>query len=446
MRMVFLILALIWLLLFVLLFRSPGAPTVPRLFIFLGWLGVSLVLGYFFLVNVIGWNPNPLRVDLARTLTKNKMIYLGDFVPGLYDLDYIHRVDTDGEQEEILEEWVTFYKYDVGTDQTSGRRAGPYGAAIYDYNRCRPPTVLSFELVPVNYDYLGQNWADVGASNFISYADPSSGGQDRPEVVIRGYTRGVVTDLNLFRKVGVDPTCLELQQWLTTRPGEAYPGATSYDSIGSFRGNVSVERDGSIVTTVDRSPFERSQISIRRSYSPVNGSYYRPGTQVLLDPVETSLALGPGIPDDVPQVYYPEKAVLAFYANLTKDSAQLEEAQSYLSPYAQDIYDMRTDPFGLSIDPESPATARKDLARVLTWEIRYEPDVEAEQLHEDRDVTVLVTGVNNQGQIDTSHPCEVTWTVVGMENPQALPYGCEWRLESYWTNCLSAGASGGVGK
>jgi hypothetical protein len=81
------------------------------------------------------------------------------------------------------------------------------------------------------------------------------------------------------------------------------------------------------------------------------------------------------------------------------------------------------------------ARARKKLARVLVWEIRYEPDVQAERLHEDRDVMVTVVGVNEKGEIDYAHPCQVTWTVVGIENAQALPYGCEWRLESYWTTC-----------
>ena len=80
-----------------------------------------------------------------------------------------------------------------------------------------------------------------------------------------------------------------------------------------------------------------------------------------------------------------------------------------------------------------PLDERK--GHLSTWEIRYEPNVEAERLHQDRDVTVKVVGVNDRGEIDYSHPCQVTWTVVGIEAPQALPYGCEWRLESYWTTC-----------
>jgi hypothetical protein len=30
----------------------------------------------------------------------------------------------------------------------------------------------------------------------------------------------------------------------------------------------------------------------------------------------------------------------------------------------------------------------------------------------------------------------VTWGIVGLQNPSALPYGCEWRLDWYQTNCV----------
>ena len=56
-----------------------------------------------------------------------------------------------------------------------------------------------------------------------------------------------------------------------------------------------------------------------------------------------------------------------------------------------------------------------------------------------REITVTVVGVNSKEEIDYYHPCQVTWTVVGIPNPQALPYGCEWRLESYWTTCVPFG-------
>jgi hypothetical protein len=421
-------------------FRFPGAPRLGRLLAFQALLLVSALLGYFFAVNVMDWNPNPLRVDLARRLTYNKMIYLGDIVPGLYDLDYIERVDTDKAKERIEEEWLAFYQYDVDEDQESGKVRGPFGAAIYDYDRCRPPAMLSFELVPVSYDYLGQDAADVKVEDIIEHKDPESG-VDYPEVLIYGRTRGVVTDLNVFRKAGKDPDCLERRPVEGELWDEPAMPTVRYENFGSFRGNVGLRQKGATVTTVDRAPFERSQITIRRSYRPVNGSYFDqedpdyPWKKELLDPVEVGLAFGPAFPDDIPQVYYPEKAVLAFYLLLGKDRKNLEQASGYLSEEAQSFYNVRTDPFGLSTDSDNPARARSRLARVLVQEIRYRPDVEAEHLHQAREVTVTVLGVNEKGEYDNQYRCDVTWTVIGVENPQALPYGCEWRLDSFWSTC-----------
>ena len=44
--------------------------------------------------------------------------------------------------------------------------------------------------------------------------------------------------------------------------------------------------------------------------------------------------------------------------------------------------------------------------------------------------------VDVDGNVDIAHPCQVTWRVVGISNPKAQPYGCEWRLDSYISNCL----------
>jgi hypothetical protein len=66
----------------------------------------------------------------------------------------------------------------------------------------------------------------------------------------------------------------------------------------------------------------------------------------------------------------------------------------------------------------------------VVWEIRYVPSVEEERAHQDRLVTVVAVGVDANG-MDEDHPCQVTWRVVGVTDPSAMPYGCEWRLDNY---------------
>lgn len=417
----------------ILTFRSP-APKPDRLLFFLALLGAGAVLGYLFVIRIFDYNPNPTRVSIANRLTENKLIDLTQVVPGVFDLSYLQRLDTDGDpDEEMKQEWLAFYQYDVHVDpeqrRLQAKYTGPFGAAIYDLDDCRPPAILSFELVPVGYDYLGENGTQIFVENIIDYNDPLSSNLNRPEVIINGLTRGAVTDLNIFRKVGVRQNCFQRQQWLAAHPGEAFPNPFRYENVGSFRANYLIRREGQTISTFDRAPFERSQITIRRDYRPENGSYFRAGTEVLLNPVEVSLAFGGARPDDIPEVYYPEKAVLAFYLNLGKDQGKLDVAESYLSADERKNSNIKTSQFGVYMP-------RAELSRVLVWEIRYDPEIQAERLHEDREITVTVVGVDDTGKIDYAHPCQVTWTAVGEDNPRAEPYGCEWRLESYRSNCV----------
>jgi hypothetical protein len=75
---------------------------------------------------------------------------------------------------------------------------------------------------------------------------------------------------------------------------------------------------------------------------------------------------------------------------------------------------------------------------VLVWEIGYVPDAAAESLYLDRQVTVTVVGVDEKGDIDYAHPCQVTWSVKGVPNEKALPSGYEWRLDWYESSCSSS--------
>ncbi|MBN1135341.1 MAG: hypothetical protein JXM73_02080 [Anaerolineae bacterium] len=447
MALLLLILAAVFLILFFLLVRGT-APSLGKLIVFFLLIVDGILLVRAFAIHVAKWDPNPFRFDVAHWLTKDTLIDLTQFVPGLAeDPRLIQRVDTDWEpNEDPNEEWLVFYRYDVATANVRVAAGGPYGAAIYDVNRCRPPAVQSYELAPVSYDYLGQDWVTAQIDNIIPYTSTLSGSYDRPEVIVAGHTLGVVTDLNIFRKEGNEPDCSQGQAWRDARQESACPYPVEYRVLGSFRGNYLIRRNGATVNVYDRAGFERSQVVSRKMYRPdkQTGSYFsdpdKPAT--LLPPVEFGLEFGPGWPDSIPQVYYPEKAVLAFYLSLTKDTADLERAKGYLSAGAQEAYDINANPFGLSTALDSVARARDDLARVLVWQIKYDPEIEEERAHTERRVTVLVVGVDKDGKIDSAHPCQVTWTIVGVPNSAALPYGCEWRLDRYQSTC----SSGELGK
>jgi hypothetical protein len=433
--LIILLLALGFMVLFYLVFRSP-TPGIGRLGLFLVWLAVGGLLAYFFAVRVLDYDPDPARLAIARMVTNQKIIDLTQIVPGLpEDLDMIYRIDTDGDDERIEDEeaaleWLVVYRYD--TVQREGVVVGgPFGAAIYDTGLCRPPSIFSFELVPVSYDYLGQDGLGVEVVNAIEYedplADPKRLGVDRPEVIITGYTGGTATDLNIFRKVGYYTLC---------RPTRAHadPYAETielpfkYQVIGTFRGTYRVERNGATVVVKDRAGFERSQIVVSRVYTPDpnTGSYLRqvgsdPDRYELRAPDEEGLAFGPGRPEQTQQVYYPEKAVLSFFLDLGTNT----ERAMGLTCQGKGRNDYEPANFGLSL-PLS------DLARVKVCEMRYVPDDQAERAHEARRVGVKVVEVPKEippGEtMDCSRARPLTCTVLSQNNPNALPFGCEWCL------------------
>lgn len=425
------LLAILWVALLIWTIQPGEVSLLSRLVSFELLLVVTVFLCYIFLVNVAGVNPNPYRVNLSRSLLDDKGIYLGDVVPGVYDLNYINRIDTDWDKDDLVEkEWVVFYQYDVRTPE-EGLPRGPFGGAIYDSDRCRPPVIYSFELVPVSYDYLGQDSVYVGVENIIRYKDPLSWdrtGQelDRPEVIIAGMTGGAVTDLNVFRKVGWDQEC-EPRREVQTGP-EPYQTVTvpfTYQVIGTFRGNYYVARNGATVTVVDRAGFERSQIVARRVYTPdpATGSYLVPAPQdpnklVLREPDRVGLGFGPGRPDDTREVYYPEKTVLAFFLDLGGNSKRALSSQCQ----GKDTRDYHPEQFGLTLP-------LKDLKEVVVCELGYIPDIGGEQNHDPQRVRAKVVEVPEGGSRSCELARSLECVVHAAPDPRALPYGCEWCIQ-----------------
>lgn len=429
-----LILVALWLLFLFLTFRFPGSPRITRLFFFLCLLAVSMLLGYFFLVQVMKWDPYPTRWRLAHLLTEDKIIDLNEIVPNVPHPNYIHRIDPDGqtrngrEEEKRPEDWLVFYQYDVVGAQ-SQRPRGPFGAAIYAPDRCRPPVIHSFELVPVNYDYLGQDNVTVEVANIIEYNDPLSSDRfgndlDRPEVIISGLTRGVVTDLNIFRKVGTDEECVPRKfVQVTPVPGQLVISPFGYRNIGSFRGTYQVRQNGSRVLVRDSAGFERSQIVAERVYTPkAEGMYFRPeAPEFLVEPDSVGLQFGPGEPDETRQVYYPEKTVLAFFLDL---AANPDKSMRLVCGGGKGRSEYYPEDFGLT-------QSLRRLERVAVCELTYNPDIVAEQNHEERIVLAKVEEITERPRYNACKPEDVQSVeciVAAAPNPDALPYGCEWCL------------------
>ncbi len=362
------------------------------------WVVFNIVLafGCWFFVRLTHYDLDPGRVQLAEFLTKDRMINLQKVEPGIQTIRHIFRLDTDGDGSE---EWVVLYSYDR-TEQNQG----PYGAAVYDMDRCRPPAIVTYDLRSHDYNYVAENlslrWG--GAPQM---QDVNADG--KPELVF-----DFGNDLSIFRWFDNTQNCMA--------PG---PGQQGYDVLGTFRGTggVTVQGGGRIAVR-DRGILERSQTVIKRVYTPdPNGSYLYPGDGGLYPPVEVGIEFAFGLPQSADQLYYPEKAVLAFYLSLGQNN---KAAQAYLSRNAQELYPIETHDFGIALP-------RNELARVLVKELSYAPNAGAEQMLQPQYVTIMVVGVRAGNSADEANPRRVRWRVVGVPRQGALPYNCEWRLDSY---------------
>jgi len=370
--------------------------------LFLAWFVFNLVLAFscWFIIRLTHYDVDPDKLKIAKWLTKDRVIDLEEVAPGIQTIRQVYRLDTDGDK---FDEWVAYYAYDVSTKAQKGGDSGPYGAAVFDPDRCRPPTIVTYELSPYDQNYIGENLGIWGGQP-PTMQDVNADGK-----------------LELVVKVGHD---LSVFRWFDYTESCAGPstGTQGYQVLGTFRGSGGVEiaKSGQIVVK-DRGFFDRSQIAVERVYMPQgnNGSYLNPEGGGLYAPVEQGLDFAIGQPISVTQTYYPEKAVLAFYLSLGKDNAA---SKALLCPGVD--LSVNKDSFGINLP-------RSRMVRALVQEIGYTPNVEDERLHRAREVSAVVIGVDKNGAADVTHSQRVIWTVSGVPKPGALPYNCEWCLDSY---------------
>jgi hypothetical protein len=193
-----------------------------------------------------------------------------------------------------------------------------------------------------------------------------------------------------------------------------------YDLVGFFRANGLIEftPETKIITTFQRTQYERSQLAIKSSYAPnrdANGAEsYVDSNKKPKRPDEQSIDFMYGMPISPVDSPYPEKAVAAFYLSMGVDRDN-EFARAFLTPELQPLYYERQ--WGTGFTPDQ-------LKRVLIHSISYTPDRQAELARLDRivKITVVPVDLNNQRQQGR----EVTLRLKGYPIPDSED--CEWRI------------------
>jgi hypothetical protein len=291
----------------------------------------------------------------------------------------VQLLDADGDGKD---EWIVFYKFDLGEGAT-GHKFSPIAAAVYNDDHGDPPVVFPYELHPPDRSYLGEQSCVAEVRDLIT-------AQKGPELLVNSFAEeDLVVDLSVFHWYDHD------EDDLSKNPSEERQG---YECLGFFRGSGGITFSGSKIIVKERTG-ERSQLSIKNVYEVKEGSYFQPGGRELWPPVETSIEFTFGVPEDVAQSPYPEKVALAFYLALGQNNPL---AQTYLSE-ASGLKDvMGSDSFGT-------AASGGQIQKVLVKRIIYTPNKEKEEKHEPVAVTVSVASVTSAGE---DPPRDVTWEVI----------------------------------
>lgn len=313
-------------------------------------------------------------------------------------IERTEELDADGDGED---EWLVLYRYDA-TRGFEWEHA-PMQGIVYDAVPCDPPVIQSWRLPTPDNDYVGEgDEAEAYMADWLASTDPRLAEE---ELIVEG--PGPVNTLSIYRYH-------DYQQDPCKPPDPARQG---FDLLGFFRSNGRILWDerARTITTYQRTSFERSQLAVRSTFAPAssggNESFLNAAGQTKAPDEQTIdfLYSQPTSPLDSP---YPEKAVAAFYLSIGQEN---DRAQSFLTDDLATVFNDRT--WGLDNPPSG-------IKRALIYSISYSPDRDAELRREDREVTIVVAGVNQNNERMPAR--RVTWRVVGIPIPGEQE--CEWRL------------------
>ncbi len=323
-----------------------------------------------------------------------------------YKLEKTVKLDTDDDGEE---EWLVLYRYDPYKEAAWANT--PIQGIVYDVLPCDPPAIHSWQLPTPDSDYLGE-----GETNRVFMEDWLSSTDNREreqELVIYGQGPANTLSIYRFHNYQANYPCAPLE--------EAQQG---YSLLGFFRANGRIEweadpesGDPTVITTYQRTLYERSQLAIKSLYAPrvtAAGESFIGDDGKMIAPQEQTVAFMFGMPKLAADSPYPEKAVATFFLALGEDN---ELAKELLTEDMRNIFD-DTD-WGLDVRPA-------DLNRVLIYSITYTPDREAELTHLEREVSVVVAPVDANNQRLPAR--RLTWLVRGFVEEGKSVEDCEWRL------------------
>lgn len=323
-----------------------------------------------------------------------------------YQIVRTRELDSDGDGND---EWVVLYRFDP-TLRAEWDNA-PIHAAVYDAINCDPPMIQRWLLPSPDNDYLGEgDDADARLEDWL--ANPPNTTSPAEEMVIE--SNGPANTLSVWRwHDELNNPCLQPD-----------PNQQGYDLLGYFRANGIIEHDEAtgVITTFQRTQYERSQLAIKSIYG-VNtgqisgrdiGQHYLDGNGRPKRPDEQTIDFMYGQPTSPVDSPYPEKAVAAFFLSLGVDRDNAR-AQSFLTPELQTVFSTRQ--WGTGYTPDQ-------LKRVLIYSISYTPDRNAELDRLDRivKITVVPVDLNNARQEGR----EVTLRLKGYPIPNSQD--CEWRI------------------
>lgn len=312
-----------------------------------------------------------------------------------YKLETVQRINVDADGDD---EWIIFYRFD---QYESGQWANtPIHGIVYDAIPCELPLIEGYRLPAPANDYLSEGGISISLEDVL--AEPGKSGGTSELVVFGG---GSVQTLTFFRFFDrrTNP-CLPVEE-----------GQRGFTSLGFFRANAGIQRNGKTIVTKDRTVLERSQLSIQKSYLPredlsVGETYFEPDGRPVA-PREQSVAFTFGLPQDPRDSPYPEKSVATFYLALGSNN---DKARSFLVDPLQPAFETST---GLPI----PAS---QVGHVLIYSLSYTPDPEAERLRQDRFVEVVAAAVDKNG--NRQPPRRLRWRLMGVPIPERQD--CEWRM------------------